>query len=261
MCVTIGAAELSNTILYSGEIIEDNKIIHVLGYQNNVKNLTSGPNAMILPLPAKSELTERNMLDTSEYKECLKEMAETLQFDGLSLTKSLSMSFSVQIFNKGDYTVVLSKQATAIPEALKLVPEHKRPIISTEFFEAYQEWYPSWPIAVCCFEAKAMEAAPLLWWYEPLDSSKFFLPALDGHGKVPNLKEKVQVDHTIIIGSQAQHAFKVHYYKDVSSLKKYLPAKILGRKMKGRHPNGDFYVKIKDNGSLKIDRLNPMVAN
>lgn len=271
MCCTSGNANLYDTILYAHQIVKDEKLVHILGYQNSVENLEPGPNAMILPLPAKSTLGPDNIIDTTEYKECLIKMARIVANNGRRMTKSATRSFSVQVFESGEYTVILSKDSSLISQSLQVLPVNKRPNISKEILKAYTEWYPDWPIAVCCFEATEMEASPLLWWYEPIDSSRFFLPALDGHGKTPDLNEKVTVDHTLIIGSNAEHAYLTKHdihidnlikyntsvENNINQIKQYLPSKILGRKIEGRYKNGDFYVTTKENGNLKIDRLNP----
>lgn len=261
MCCTSGKAELKDTILYANRITKNDKIVHVLGYQNRAINLESGPNAMILPFPAKSPMTSANMVDTSNNKSILKRMASVIANHGQRLTKSAPRSFSVEIFDSGEYTVVLASNPDLIPSALLDVPENKRPNIDPSFFAAYNKWYPGWPVAVCCFEASSeIDAAPLLWWYEPIDDSRFFLPTLDSHGSVPDLDKKVKVDHTIIMGSNAQHAFIVDYRSDISNIKEYLSPKILGRKIEGRYKNGDFYMYADGSGNPKFDRLDPIEA-
>jgi hypothetical protein len=53
MCVSTDRAEFSGTTLYAGRRHHpQHGLIHVLGYQNTAANLATGPNAMLLHLPA-----------------------------------------------------------------------------------------------------------------------------------------------------------------------------------------------------------------
>ncbi len=98
---------------------------------------------------------------------------------------------------------MLAQDALAIPDALNQVPKEKRPKLNRALFEVYAEWYPTWTLALCCFNnTEAKRALPLLWWYEPMFPEELFLPALDSHtGDVPKLDGTVRVDHIVAFGS------------------------------------------------------------
>lgn len=201
MCVTSGPAQLSDTILYAGQTQHEGRLVHILGYQNRART-RSGPNAMLLPFPSRTAMGPENMIDTSHCKILLKQLAALGDTRMRSATKGLSLNAAevrrVQVFNAGSYTVVMSQTARLIPEALAQMPEDRRPRVNTELFEAYTTWYPSWPVALCCWDG-AVDAEPLLWWYEPQDETTLFYPGLDSHdGGVPRLGVRVDTDHKLI---------------------------------------------------------------
>lgn len=256
MCCTLEPAELSNTILYAAEANVNGKLVHVLGYQNRAQ--TRGPNAMILPFPAIEAMGPGNVLDTSSCKHILDDYAEAIRPRSRGMSKGFGYdhdSFNeVQVFDSGRYSVVLAKDARAIPDALGLVPAGKRPALNPAIFQAYSEWYPGWPIALCCFDG-AVESEPMLWWYVPRDNNRLFLPALDAHdGKPPVLGQRVSVDHTILFGSTIRpRGYKVHFQDTVDpALEPYLAKLVIGATIKQTMPNGDFWLPVE-----KIQQMKP----
>lgn len=268
MCCTLEPAKLSNTILYAAETVHNGKLVHVMGYQNRAENLARGPNAMILPIPTDVALGPENTVDMRAAKHVLADYAEALTPRTRSLSKGFGHdgldddSRGVQVFESGSYTVVLAKNAADIPSAVKHVPVNKRPSrINTAVFEAYSKWYPGWPVALCCFDG-AVEAEPMLWWYEPRNASSLFLPALDAHdGNPPDLSARVGVDHTVAVGSvSAPRGSNVHfrdfprYSREDGSvggqipdnLRPFLATKVTGKKFgEGtRLQNGDFSIPL-----------------
>jgi hypothetical protein len=278
MCCTAGPARLSDTILYVGEVYpvsERGYPIHALGYQNSVQNLSSFPNAMILPFPAlPGTMTQDNVLSTEDCPNILKNMATAIMPRSRGIVSDSilgSKSLSVQIFEHDIYTVILAQDARLVPEALKTIESRKRPSIPSdpsEFFNAYSEWYPKWPIAVCCFDNKETKLAkPLLWWYKPLNPQYLFAPALDSHtGDIPDLNEMVDVDHTIIVGSsmsgrQPRLSTKVHFIDDIPrSVQPYLLSRVVGGQHKGILRNGDFVFEVEDvrGDSYRPYRVSPL---
>lgn len=263
MCCTLEPAKLSKTILYAGDATIDGQYRHVLGYQNRAENMFTGPNAMILPFPAEGRMGSENVIDTTTAKHVLTDLGEAFERRTRSMTKGFSRNDSdallgsyVEVFDTGDYTVVLADDARDIPQVLHRVSENKRPRINNEVFEAYASWYPKWPIALCCWEAKkAVENQPLMWWYLPKLHHQLFMPGIDGHsGRAPNLKEAAERDHTLIVGTALattqllSQGTRVHYRDqgiiDASAdLKNYLPTHVVGQKVAGMKPNADFYVR------------------
>jgi hypothetical protein len=246
MCCTLLSAQLSNTILYAHQTTFEGRDIHVLGYQNTAESL-AGPNAMILPIPAAAPLTSENMLDTRASKGVLKEYAKLVQPPqprGLSkgMLLGVAAADSYQVFDKGSYTVVIAQSCGVIPKALQQVPENKRPAVSTSFLLAYAQIYPGMPIAVCCWDGR-VEAEPIMWWYEPKNKERLFLPALDAHdGRPPDLDAKVHVDHTVVWG--VERGINVPKSLYTGPLEPFLARNVQGRILHGRVHNGDFWVDL-----------------
>ena len=295
MCVSLGPATFSNTILYVGSALRNGKLVHVLGYQNTAQNLATkvepppssldpklwsqvvkekgasqvpAGNAMILPFPASAVMTKENVIDTSGCPGILKDIAESVKPKSRgSFSKGLDFddvcfSAGVEVFDTGIYTVVLARDPRAIPAALEQVPIEKRPDLKPEIFAAYAEWYPGWQIALCCFSnAEAVEADPLLWWYEPAFPDVYFAPALDSHtGGVPDLDAKVELDHTLAVGSPEGKGAPIEYAGRLpEEVRAFLPTHGLGQEFSGYAGNGDFLIDRKDaqSGKFAPDRVKP----
>lgn len=266
MCVSLGPAKFSNTILYVGSAVRNGRNVHVLGYQNTAQNLntaenlvtfgrmsggqgqsTASGNAMILPFPAAVPMSKQNVVDTSKCPQILKTIAEAVKPMARSSSKgsrSLSFSAPVEIYDTGIYTVVLARDPRDVPAALTLVPIEKRPDLKPEIFEAYAKWYPGWQIQVCCFNnAEAIEADPLLFWFEPAFPESYFAPTLDSHtGGVPDLEARVELDHTIAVKAGDQKGSQIAFTKPVpASVFELLPRFAIGKEFDGTLKNGDFY--------------------
>jgi len=275
MCVCLGPARLSNTTLYVGEAIREGRLVHVLGYQNTAQNLASAAtnvptgtlagNAMILPFPAAAPMGKDNVLDTSGCKNILKDIAEAVKPKSRSFSKgfgsdAVSFGSVVEVFDTGIYTVVLARDPRDIPAALARVPVEKRPDLKPEIFAAYAEWYPGWQIALCCFNnAEAVEADPLLWWYEPAFPNVYFAPTLDSHtGGVPDPMAEVELDHTIAVGSSVGKGSPIAYSDKLSDdIRNLLPRFGVGREFSEYEVNGDFvFFKSDAEGGMFRPRRN-----
>ena len=276
MCCTLFPAVLSKTVLYAGEALIDGKLVHVLGYQNTAKNTASGPNAMILPFPTSVHMGPGNVVDTSECKDVLTKYGELFKRgnDRRSRSFSASKGFdSVQVFDSGNYTIVLADNVNLIKGALTLVDAARRPDINADVLRRMGELYPDWPIAVCCFNsAEMVENEPMVWWYEPKNPDQLFAPALDAHdGGPPDPKAMVNVDHTIVIGSTINPRGKDahHIGRLTGDVTKYLASKVEGKKYDNIYlPNGDFVIaksklgKTERTGWLgdRLERVTPKAA-
>jgi hypothetical protein len=254
MCCSTEPSEMSDTILSCLETKHPTtgSLIHVAGYQNKAESL-AGPNAMLLPFPSRVLMGPENILDTREAKSLLKDYAEAIKEQTQSLgMKSLGgpMSFlddDVQVFESGSYFVVLARNAAAIPGALRFVPSDQRPKVNQAIFDRYAEFYPeaSWQLALCCWNG-AVDAEPLLWWYEPADTSSLFFPALDAHdGRPPVLSNKVDVDHSLIVSSTIRgmkYGNPVYLTDKIpDALKPYVATSVAGAEFKHHHlQNGDW---------------------
>ena len=242
---------MSKTILYAAETLIDNRIVHVMGYQNQAE--TWGPNAMLLPIPTDMKMGATNMLDMSKAKHVLSDYGEAVKRHTRGFSRglrSLGMDDDLEapvVFDKGSYTVVLAEDARAIPGALDRVPANKRPAPKQAIFDAYAALYPNWKIALCCWDGR-LSAEPLLWWYEPTDPGRLFLPALDGHdGNPPNIHAKVNVDHSIVVGSVTKPQGNNVHFKDTitDELRPFLATKVTGTEFQDmRMSNGDFAINM-----------------
>jgi hypothetical protein len=268
MCCTLRPAELSKTILYSGEAEYETKLVHVIGYQNRAKNRFNGPNAMILPFPAREVMGARNCLETEGMRWLMNDLAAAVDIPRLTRGFSpkmaiLGSSRAVSVFESGTYTVVLADDARDIPLALGRVPEEKRPDLNDDIFEAYAKWYPQWPIALCCFESKKeMEPDPLLWWFEPRDERVLFAPALDSHnGLPPDLTEHVRVDHTVVFGStRASRGIPVRFHRVVPShVSRFIADRVVGQKFHSSLKNGDFAIPVERLHAIRESSTSPDV--
>jgi hypothetical protein len=273
MCVCAGAAELSGTILFAGRRLHPvHGRIEVLGYQNAAVNLSTGPNAMLLHLPAR-KVTSAQFLDVGHCDRVLRDMAAAA-IPALRPSRSRSAGADwmsgglVEVFEHDIYTVVLADHATDISHALARVPERKRPAVSRELLTFYADCFPRHPVALCCFDnTEAMQAKPLMLWYRPLDEDRLVLPAIDCHtGAAPDLAAEVRTDHTVIFATdRATEGWgePVHYSQAGQmrdELRAFLPSHVLGKQFTETLPNGDFAIAHEDlaRGDLgRIERLVP----
>ncbi len=239
MCITFNSANLAKTKIYAGESKLDGKYVHVIAYQN--KAITNGPNAMILPIPAAVMPTSENVIDTRRFARFLDDIHKANRI--ASKYESRSFSPGAQVFNVGSYTVVLAERSQAIAEAILCVPEKKRPAVSLAVLRAFDELYPGWPLAVCCWDG-TINAEPLLWWYEPKAPGWLFAPALDAHdGEPPDLDADVLLDHHVAFGSTLDPIGNEVSYTDQipRAARELLPARVRGTRLTGTMPNGDFW--------------------
>lgn len=258
MCVTMGPAKLANTVIYIGEAQhEQHGLVHVLGYQN-VPTSMSGPNAMLLHLPAANPLDPESVIETSDYTGFLDDLQEYMApppaHSGLRGSfGSVASPKAIQIFDTGIYTVVLASAPTLIPEALKMVEERKRPALNPTLFEWYEKEMPHYQLAVCCFDNadRSTKSAPLFWWYKPIREDLLIAPGLDAHdGNPPKLDAQVDVDAALIIGSfrSNDQVGKLMMGKMPSAFMPFAAKRLRATEFEGRHINGDYVIAVSDLG-------------
>ncbi|WP_437927876.1 hypothetical protein WMF37_01175 [Sorangium sp. So ce291] len=244
MCCTFSPARLSSTLLYAGDAQRNGLYVHVLAYQNTAS--TSGPNAMILPIPA-TRLGPENAVDTRPFRTFLEDIREATR---VPAARGYGPSFGAPrgsrpvVFDVGSYTVVLAESPRAVLAALGAVPEDKRPAINDRMLQAFEIYYPGWPVAVCCWNGD-LQPEPLLWWYEPRFPEWLFAPALDAHdGDPPDLQAAVQVDHHLAFGSALRpEGQPVRYRDDAGSYRPLLPSSVRGAELHVQMSNGDFWAR------------------
>lgn len=251
MCVCVAPGKLSDTIVLASEVQVNGEVRHVMGYQNRPRT-RRGPNAMILPVPALPQtLAPEALVLTEDFPHILEDMREAIfPVPAADPVTAIPMQAvpDVVVFEHGIYTVVLAQHAHAIPDAYPLVPQDKRPPLKMAIFDAYAEWYPEWPVLVCCFDNRqAAKASPILLSYRPRFPQTLFAPGLDSHtGRVPNRKARVSVDHTIVLAAEdMQNGLEVRYRDDIpAGVRPLLPQRVIGFRSWARLPNGDWCVPL-----------------
>jgi hypothetical protein len=266
MCISMAEAAFSGTIVYCGRQHHPvHGLIHVLGYQNTAVNLTTGPNAMLLHLPTR-RLTAEHFLPASGTGDVLRRMVDAVQpvAGGAEPVAWMgAVAQSVQVFDHDVYTVLLATDPTAIPDALRQVPPHRRPGLNPDLLRFYADHFPDHTVAVCCFDnADAQRAKPLLLWYAPLDPDHLTLPALDSHtGAAPDLDAPVPVDHWVLLSTdQAADGWgqPVTYPTRLRrKVRSFLPAAVMGRRYGPGESlvNGDFTISHRDLLDGDLDRI------
>ncbi|MEO3782855.1 hypothetical protein ABGB12_05990 [Actinocorallia sp. B10E7] len=269
MCVSMGPAEFSGTILYCGRRLHpEHGWIEVFGYQNTAVNLASGPNAMLLHLPARS-VGSRQFLPAGRAESVLQDMVDAVS----AVPAGRAMSWmgagepgGVEVFHHDIYTVVLAENASRVAAALDRVEPSRRPTLNQALFDFYTEAFPEHAVALCCFDnAEAAAAKPLLLWYQPLADDRLVLPAIDCHtGDVPDLDAVVPTDHWVLFASDEadeEWGEPVTYRGRIRrELRAFLPPRVMGRYFHEPLPNGDFAIGHEDllRGDLdRIERLSP----
>ncbi|NVB39342.1 hypothetical protein G6O69_15980 [Pseudenhygromyxa sp. WMMC2535] len=247
MSVSLTPAHFSSTVLYGRSVVIKGRCEHVLGYQNLAENLSGGPNAMILPLPAAAPMGPDNLLDVSSCRGLLERYR-----DALSSPTPRGFSGKTQVFESGNYSVVLAQSASLgdIEDALEGVPESRRPKVDPLLLSYYMSWYPGWHIALCCFDTAVRKYEPLVWRYEPMDPELVFLPGLEAsNGKTPRIGVPVTIDHTLALGIDNEVDDERPRVRALlpagmaEHLLPYFPEVVCGRaKMGGRLVNGDWYL-------------------
>ena len=271
MCVSVAPAEFSGTILYVGRREHpDFGPIEVLGYQNTAVNLTTGPNAMLLHLPALA-MTRANFLDTTSSPDVLRDLVDALSPASRGTAAYGAVAAgpppAVEVFDHDVYTVVLAADPRDIPAALDRVPEHKRPRLRPELFTFYAEVFPDYPVALCCFDnADARRAAPLLMWYRPVYLDRLIAPALDCHtGEAPEPNGWVRPDHWVVFGIDdvpGEWGSPVTYRQPPGPLAAFLPERVIGRAVQeGPVRNGDFVLGLQDARAERIEALARLTPN
>lgn len=271
MCVSLAPAEFSGTTLYAGRCRHpQHGLVHVLGYQNTALNRASGPNAMLLHLPAR-RVTGRHFLPVGDDTDVLRRMVDAVRPRTRSAAAPMDWmgaapGGAVEVFDHDVYTVLLADDPTLLPGALAKVPKRKRPRLDPELMAFYARAYPGHSVAVCCFDnADAREAKPLLLWYEPHDPDVLTAPALDCHtGGPPDPDGLVGVDHWVLFGTDEaspEQGAPVTYRRGMRhELRRFLPDRVVGARYTGSLPNGDFALAHADllAGDLgRVHRVGP----
>ncbi|MDB5194639.1 MAG: hypothetical protein JWN50_653 [Parcubacteria group bacterium] len=249
MCVSMAKADFKGTrICLNDTNVPGLGQVHVLMYQNTAVSF-AGPNAMLLHIPTQ-DIGQENFVDTSRFPHILDDMVDAHTPRNRGALRSAPKSVgSVQVFDVGMYTVVLAKSASDIPAALNRVPEAKRPMLNPALFDFYENAYPDFAVALCCFNSRFMsQAEPIMLWYPANCTENYRLPGIDCHtGGVPTLGVPVDVDHWLFLASDNMRGGKQVRYRERGMIPmdvlRLLPEQVYGAELHGRMPNGDFGIQ------------------
>jgi hypothetical protein len=255
-------------MVYAGEVLRESRVVHVLGYINQVHQVAPPPgllsrltgarrpaapgNAMLLHFPACAPMGPANIVSTESAPFFLRDMVDALTPASAGIEDELgvppAMVGAAQVFESGAYTIVLAHDANDIAAALSRVPAEKRPALNPQIFQWYARTFPGWPVALCCFSGELLDPAPLLWWYEPRFPEKLFAPGLDAHdGNPPVVGAQVDVDHWVMFGShRLKKGAAVLYRAADKAMRSLLPVRVVGKHTRGAWRNGDFVIDIAD---------------
>jgi hypothetical protein len=212
-------------------------------------------NAMLIPVPvamaASGKLEDRNinLIPMGPNSDFIQDYVNALEPEDWDSQSKGLLSFStrgggeVKVFkgfDDGLYDVVMAESASLIESVIDKVDAQKRPVINSELYAQLDKLYPNWVWLLFCFsEADSGKAGGALITYTSQYPDLIILPGLDGHsGEVET--GDVDVDHTIILGSDAFTAAGVSRNHWVRANAPWLPESIIGSIIKDPMPQGDF---------------------
>ncbi len=272
MCVTSGKARLSRTFGLAALAQRDGRDVHVLGYENHALNLTGQPNCMLLHIPSWATMGPENFVDTTGHPRLFERLIEATR-PPLRGIPSRSGMEQAAVFDSGMYTVVLADRAALVPAALQRVPRARRPVIPDDILAFYEQTFPGWHLALCCWDGlQPMASQPLLFWFEPLRPEVLFIPGLDAHdGGPPQLGQTVLTDHTLFFGAKEYLFSTTHVGRPVrhdflrrlpEEIRRLMPTRGQDWDFAEACFNGDFEMRVDEllRGGFHVERAVAGVA-
>lgn len=209
MCVTSNKAHLHGTKV--GLLINLLTRTHTLFYQNEMVNLASGPNCMILPILG--EMLPNGLTDTTVYGKFMEEIVKQTAIQSKNASRS-AVSFGgkgITMEKVGKYDIIIAKGAETedIVAALSMVDENKCPTIPADLLNWYKDFYQNPQLLICCFDnADEERAQPIMVEFTPRVFEKVLLPGADSHdGKVPRIGSPTDRDHTLVLGVYGNESY------------------------------------------------------
>jgi len=258
MCCSAWPVSFTSTITGTWEVMVEDRLMHVLWYQNHVgsNNGPSGGNCLIIPIMG--SWSSIRLLNTTSAPTILKDISHALRpapEESLVLTGSLDRFGGIgsMVFLKFDiFDIVLAENAHDIARVLPEIDEKKRPKLNDGVFGVLDRWYKS-PVALCCFNnEEAMEAKPIAFAFEPFIPEQLMVYTLDAHdGNPPDPTRVVTLDHTIFVGSyitDSEHGAEIRYSETPApDLAPYILPKVMGEKLHNtKMDNGDFIFDVNE---------------
>lgn len=271
MCCTAMPSRLSRTILLNA-IVNHPKLaaVRVLGYEAIYDNRIDGSNMLVWPLGLKEGLTRENFIETKGGgADVLQTMARALAptVKGVTLGTSRGASKLAEVFDYNDSaTVVLSPSVEKIMDALEQLDGQRKPNYTPARLISWMgKAYPDEMIAVVVFWNNTVKRFPVMLWEPVSDAYKFRFYTTDFHGDgrhdAPNLNERVDVDHTLIVAHpNMTSGVRPRYSVDVpQGIMDFIPPKIAGKLIQGAMKNGDFEINVANlaGGDVYFRRVAP----
>ena len=247
MCVTSLEAELSKTRIGAWDI--DHPAYgyrHVLCYQNQARSLVEAPNCMLLHIPSVEALGPESIINTENDLQLLIEL-ERPHFPVFRGKFGINHVVEMGVYH---IAILNNPSPEGLKQALKLIPENKRPKIDSELVQFYTRQFPGFPLVLCCFNNQdSRMASPIMLHFNPVRPEVFMFNTLDSHGGIPELKEDLRFHQTIITGSykirEACKRFKKFDLKNVSeALHEWIPDFGTAFKINKTLPNRDVLIDI-----------------
>lgn len=241
MCIVSAQAKLSKTKILSMALDNGN---HYLAYGNKAQNLSGKQNSMILAIPG--ELRREWFENTKDYNKFLLDIENQAE---ISFTLSLGVrSKGIERFTIGMYTVLITDD---IEELFKVNhdPNVDLNLISEELKSFFKTHYKGWSFVICVFDgSETMDSQPIAFQYKPFDYNWLYFPTMDSHtGGAPDLKEMVEMDHTLMYeypGLLDRVVQNVKFRQEVPELLKR--RNYVSTKWDTLFENGDMYLNLEE---------------
>ena len=259
MCVTSAPATLSGPLAFTSVVFDDTpETTHFSGYQIGADNMARGDagNCVLLHVPGKligtvagPERTRHMMTDMTAG---LRPLVEIPVFRGGRRSIGAS-SAQTRVETYGEYDVVLSSSAIAIPDALSSVSEARRPKVDAKFARLirwYESNYSDHSFVLACFNGSVNPKHPIVYSYHPNNDDMLHIPGLDAHtGEPPRLGERIARNFRVAFSVQRDvpQPIRVHYQDPLAQSAWWAPDTVAGFwDNRGDAPNADYTASLED---------------
>ncbi|MGL4758219.1 MAG: hypothetical protein ACRCXZ_02705 [Patescibacteria group bacterium] len=248
MCIFVKQAVATGTKELIHQINDEEQL---LMYQNTVSSL-EGPNCMVLPM-VNAESLSGNQIFLAPYESVLDDiLSSALSGPPTRSGSSRSLSAkSIEIIERGIYTIIVYNDASLVKDALLDVPTNKRPEFNQGTLNLLNNLDSS-GILACFDNAESKKAAPICIRYKTKDPSIMVAPGWDDHDGTGDVSKNVKRDHTIVFTAQDYSTWStwdVNYSQSLNSEWKTMLPKLVGFPivLNGKStPNGDIKVTLED---------------
>jgi hypothetical protein len=206
MCISILPSEMKTTKILSIPVGGES-LNHFLSYSNNVVNLSGTPNAMILPVPG--IVKQEWFYDTTPFKFFMNDISDNCSYiyDYLGRPKIISRGVELSVnFKLGQYSIYLVPPNGSLIETISSIDTSIRPAIKNSFYDFFDEHYKNCSFVICLFDNnETIDVQPIAFEYLPNNPNLLYFPTMDCHnGEIPNLNDKVELDHIFLFEHTGQ---------------------------------------------------------